>query len=123
MFKDRVQIVAMALTVALWQPAWAEPATASAIRPPEITRVEIDAAKWRLVISGANFGDDAPAVRLGGQTLSIASASANRIVAGLPSAISPATYRLTLTDARDVSKTDSIDVQLSQLYRNTPRGR
>lgn len=92
---------------------------------PLIQRVEIDSRQRHLVISGSNFGDTAPLVALGGETLSVKRFSAEQVVAALPSGVRPATYRLMLTDARDATKSDSINLEISpsSLYRNTPRGR
>ncbi len=69
----------------------------SATQLPVIESTAFDAAQNGMVISGHNFGFATPIVRLGNQVLSVTSHTENQAVVTLPSAIAPATYRLTVT--------------------------
>jgi len=64
---------------------------------PVILSVAPDVKQRTLVISGERFGATTPIVRLANRILEVKSASASRIVAGLPADVRPATYRLTVT--------------------------
>lgn len=123
MLKRCVPAIAAALIISHGQTAGAGETIAPPIRPPAIHKVEVNDAKRSLIISGTNFGTGAPLVSLGGQTLPVTSFSPDRIVATMPGYVAPATYHLTLTDAADVGKSVSFNMEIHQPYRNTPHGR
>lgn len=119
MNKKLVHLLGTLLLIGLCQSSPATPGEA-----PLIQRVEVDPVKWCLVISGANFGDSAPLVALGGTTLRVKHISAGQLVATLPADVRPATYRLVVADARDGTKADTFLLEISPafLYRSHPRG-
>lgn len=67
------------------------------IHPPVIVSTMVDFKENVIVITGHNFGSTPPIVRLADQVLQVKSYAANQVVASLPAAIPPATYRLTVT--------------------------
>jgi hypothetical protein len=68
-------------------------------RPPEpvILSTAVDSKNELMTISGWNFGNSAPIVRLGGQIVVVESFSPTEIVIRLPSDIRLATYLLTVS--------------------------
>jgi hypothetical protein len=68
-------------------------------RPPEpvILSTAVDSKNELMTISGWNFGNSAPIVRLGGQIVVVESFSPTEIVVTLPSDVRLATYLLTVS--------------------------
>jgi hypothetical protein len=64
---------------------------------PVILSTEVDLGNSLMTISGWNFGNSAPIVRLGGQIVMVESFSPTQIVIRLPSDIRLATYLLTVS--------------------------
>jgi len=74
---------------------------------PVIEFADADAGVLNLVILGRNFGDEAPAVTLGGTRLFVRSFSATEVVAVLPVQVLSGYYRLVLvTENRAVAQFD-----------------
>lgn len=71
----------------------------SSALPPVILKVAVDAKENAIVVSGQNFGDASPAVRLAGQILDVKRFSENEVVASLPRDIQSATYLLTVSSS------------------------
>jgi IPT/TIG domain len=92
---QRLLIIIIGLTM-LGQSVSAMPPTP---RPPEpvILSTAVDSKNELMTISGRNFGNYAPIVRLGGQIVVVESFSPTRIVVRLPSDIRLATYLLTVS--------------------------
>ena len=92
---QRLLIIIIGLTM-LGQSVSAMPPTPS---PPEpvILSTAVDSKNELMTISGRNFGNSAPIVRLGGQIVVVESFSPTRIVVRLPSDIRLATYLLTVS--------------------------
>lgn len=65
--------------------------------PPAIASAAVDLQQDLMTISGQNFGNAPPIVKLANQVLEVKSFSANRIVVRMPPDLPSATYLLTVT--------------------------
>ncbi|MGH9941888.1 MAG: IPT/TIG domain-containing protein, partial [Pyrinomonadaceae bacterium] len=65
-----------------------------------ITRAETDTGLSQLTITGLNFGDDAPQVKLEGVPLTLITSTPTQIVAFLTPGLQPGTYLLTVSRGR-----------------------
>lgn len=74
---------------------------------PIIVKVAVDARENAIVITGRNFGDALPTVRLADQLLNVTRFTENQVVAMLPPGVEPATYGLTVTTANGRSSITS----------------
>lgn len=64
---------------------------------PVIHSVATDMTNGALTIEGSHFGNSAPIVTLGTQTLRVRRFTADQVVADIPAALQQATYKVTLT--------------------------
>jgi hypothetical protein len=90
-------LIAIALTAAGHAAAGGRPDPG--VTPPKIMKVAVDNEQNGLIITGRNFGDTSPTVRLADKVLDVKRSSENEIIASLPLGIEPATYGLTVTTA------------------------
>ena len=70
---------------------------------PVVLSTEFDAQNKLMIISGRNFGNDAPIVRLADQLMEVRSFSPTQIVVKIPADMRLATYLLTISTAGSAS--------------------
>lgn len=89
----------------------------------EITRVEADITGGYLYVTGENFGRrDELTLKLAGQPLAILVKTEVQLIAALPAATQPGTYRLVLQKGRGVDVLDSVDVTIGGIGPAGPEG-
>ncbi|MCA1568134.1 MAG: collagen-like protein [Acidobacteria bacterium] len=86
-----------------------------------ITRAEADAAASLLTVTGVNFGDGVPVVKLEGVGLSVVSHSQTQLIASL-SAPAPATYLLTVSRGGAREENDAFNVAIGVAGPQGPPG-
>jgi len=90
---------------------------------PEITKVEADMNGGYLYVTGENFGRrDELTLKLAGQPLTILVKTEVQLIAALPTAIQPGTYRLVLQKGRGADVIDSVDVTIGGIGPAGPEG-
>jgi hypothetical protein len=90
---------------------------------PEITKVEADLTGGYIYVTGENFGRrDELILKLAGQPLAILVKTEVQLIAALPAATQPGTYRLVLQKSRGADVLDSVDVTIGNVGPAGPEG-
>jgi len=99
-------LLAVALTACGYAAAGGRPDPGAVL--PMIVKVAMDSRGNAIIITGRNFGNTPPTVRLADQVLDVRSFSENRVVASLPPGIEQATYGLTVTTGGRIRATSDL---------------
>lgn len=104
-------LVVTAMAALTWAPA-AYSRGAGGVGSPVIKSVVVDSEQQRVTVSGSQFGEAAPELALGDQRLEVVESTQNQVVAKLPVKIVPATYKLSVRNARSSREAPSLFLQI-----------
>lgn len=103
----------IAVTVAVL--AWVPPAFsrgAGGVESPLIDGATVDSGRQYVTVFGRKFGTATPELMLGAERLEVVESTEDKVIAKLPVRLVPATYKLSVRNARSSREAPSLFLQI-----------